>query len=375
MTLLDSVLSSLTTSTVSLGLTQQDLIKSGRRLEGIWNGNAMSFFITGNIETFYSQDAIIQTLDVPIYSELDIKWMSLASKVKNMQEVSTILYGNHQKELAVIWDLFIVCIHDSFQVSEYLDWLKYTSLPQLPAVAAWTSPNYWPILLKYLARGDLSNALATLNKYQEKEMVQDLCLIIGSFPSRSEYASFGDYVEAWEGWKTRVYTGICFHSNLIDSSDRNIQMVFRVLAGDNEEINKNEFLSWQEKLGAYCLYSIPNIDFSDMEKLLSSFVSVSGLNATEEMHLSLLKRDFMSLLRLASGTDAWLVAHLADYLVKEDLLDENQLHNYASKILSQNSFSIREWYILDFADAIFPLSWSLSFEYLLKCPIKGINLL
>ena len=148
-------------------------------------------------------------------------------------------------------------------------------------------------------------------------------------------------------------------------------MVFRILAGEKEEINKNQFLSWQEKLGAYCLYSIPNIDFQDMENLLPTFLPDSTLNDSEEMHVSLLKLDFMALLRVASSTDAWLVAHLADYLVKHDLLDEHELHNYAASILKQGSFSIREWYILDYADAIFPLSWSLSFQYLLKCPTKG----
>ena len=147
----------------------------------------------------------------------------------------------------------------------------------------------------------------------------------------------------------------------------------RILAGDKDEINKNTSLSWQEKLGAYCLFCIPNIDFPDMNNLLSSFItSESGVADVEEMHLSLLKRDFMALLRVASRTDAWLVAHLADYLVKEELLDENQLHTYASNVLKQSNFSIREWYILDFADAIFPISWSLSFEYLLKCPTNGI---
>ena len=208
MTLLDSVLSSLTTSTVSLGLSQKEFVKSGRRLEGIWNGNTINFFITGNIETHYKQDAIIQTLDLPVYSESDIKWLSLAAKAKSMQELSAVLYGHDQKELAVVWDLFIICTHESFSVSEYLDWLKHIETPQLPAVAVWTSPNYWVVLLKYLVRGDFGSALRTLNKYQDKSAVQDLSLAIGSYPDRSEYASFGDYIEAWEVWRTRIRIGM-----------------------------------------------------------------------------------------------------------------------------------------------------------------------
>jgi hypothetical protein len=208
MTLLDSVLSSLTTSTVSLGLSQKDFVKSGRRLEGIWNGNTINCFVTGNIQTHYKQDAIIQTLNTPAYSESDIQWLSLAAKAKNMQEISAVLYDHDLKELAIVWDLFIICAHESFSVSEYLDWLKHISVPSLPTVAAWTSPNYWVVLLKYLVRGDFNGALRTLNKYQDKMVVQDLCLIIESFPDRSEYASFGDYFEAWEVWKTRIRTGM-----------------------------------------------------------------------------------------------------------------------------------------------------------------------
>ena len=163
-------------------------------------------------------------------------------------------------------------------------------------------------------------------------------------------------------------------SDFIDSADPNIRMALRIMAGEKEEINRVPFLSWKEKLGAYCLYIIPNVDFQDMENLLSTFLSDSSRNDLEEIYLSLLKHDFMALLRVASRTDAWLVAHLADFLVKQDFLDENELHNYASTILKQSSFSIREWYILDFADAVFPLSWSLSFQYLLKCPTKGNSL-
>ena len=156
-------------------------------------------------------------------------------------------------------------------------------------------------------------------------------------------------------------------------ADPNFSMVYRILAGDKEEINSNVNLTWQEKLGAYCLFYSPTIEFSDMEKILRAFLPNSSDNDFQDIQAGLLKNDFMSVLRIASKTDAWLVAHLADHMVKENLLDEQNLYTDASAILSQSKFSIREWYILEFADSIFPLSWSLSFNYLLKCPIKGKN--
>jgi hypothetical protein len=211
MTLLNSVLSSLTTSTVALGLTQQELIKSGRRLEGIWNGNTLNLFITVNIETFYKPDAIIQTLNVPIYSNLDLGWLSAVTKAKGMQEISTVLNENDQKDLAIIWDLFIICAREVFPCSEYLDWLKYIPIPKLPNIAPWTNQDYWTVVIKYLVHGDFNNAVFTLNKYQDKSVVQDLCLIIGNFPDRNDYASFRDYIEAWEVWKMRVSSGTFYN--------------------------------------------------------------------------------------------------------------------------------------------------------------------
>ena len=415
--LVQSVLSSLTQTQICMGVcaSSSDLIKSHRRLLGTWTGNCLGVSVVGALAKEETPEALgwfpkdseswqislgplgqdwapLVHLSGRIFAEMHASDDFKEVSVQKTSELYSEALRNHSPipELYRVWllaDILFFGPQNTLLSDSYIGWLNETmglseNFTKLAShVAPFTQPGYWPCITQALLCGQTKVVVSLLQRhdlYQSGSPIHSLVQVIQDMPRLYQFSSKSEFSDEWQSWKSTVslYTSnesrAVFTKSLDASLAKKISTLFHILAGDEAVIVKQD-ASWQECLGALILYTNPLVTFKNIDTLLDqSLFQKTQSDALSSLEASLLKKDLRSALRLASQFDWWLVAHLTDLLVTAGVLEEDSLRIPSEAGgLEQNFCTLREWYLSQYAELVFPMSWQVAFDYFLQLPVTG----
>ncbi|KAK7794024.1 hypothetical protein R5R35_007455 [Gryllus longicercus] len=287
--------------------------------------------------------------------------------------------------------LFIDVIPGGVVLPQFLEWIKFHFFqPERKAIALIntlygsqnqddepeTHPDYWNTVTQLVLQGrlDLAKSLLSLHSKSYSEPIKRLEYMLKTMPFYRVYGglSVTEFNIKWKCWQNECIKHL---EDGLYSSDKNLELIVMLLAGDNRGFQQIQELceTWYQYMAAVLLYTEPTVKCFDLSFHANRCINQLGLADTlkslDVILLALFDSDLLEAIKLIGEgiENGWFAAHLTDLLYHcgcVSLVDNQQINLTAE---------MREQLLLDYASMLMSHSslWQVGVSYLDHCPTLG----
>lgn len=290
-------------------------------------------------------------------------------------------------KIHVLWHLceilYIDILAPGFLVDQLLVWIRY-QYPDITVDAhammltksVHNHPDYWTLLMKFVARGEVKMASNLLKLHPQFESNENFYLIqtlMDKMPQFTRDSIKYEFFAKWQAWNVQCKSH--FKKNVFTSPEERI--ILGLLCGDflTFSSNKHLFESWYHLMVAFLHFADPLIAEMDVPSLahqsLTTFLDIRSEHQATSFDRALLSAfsyDLMAVVQESCSfqDNWWFLTHFLDLLYHGGILNTNEI---------EEPKKLKEFFLLDYADSLMGDSelWSCAVDYFAFCPELGLE--